>query len=89
MSKIKTFDDAAMMRNPKKWPSWPYLPVKHLNHDLKDKNLGLLFANENCRWTVFHVYLFRLPKTIGEFMSSPKTEYGSLEALLADGWIVD
>lgn len=92
MARIKKapaeFDDLAMVRNPGRWPCWPWLPVKRRNHSLEDKNLGLL-VDDGKAPTVYHVYLFALPKTPEAFKAAPQTRYATHEAMLADGWVVD
>lgn len=85
---VRTFDDLTMIRNPLRWPCWPWLPLKRRNNSLEDKNLGILCADGKSL-TVYHVYLFDLPKTKEEFESVPKSEYATHEAMLQDGWIVD
>lgn len=89
MQKVN-FDNKKMMMDPDSWPCWPYLPVKRKNYSLKDKNLGLLTADGGKEEkTIYHVYLFALPKTLQEFLNSPTTVYPNIDELLADGWVVD
>lgn len=89
--------DADMIKSLDYWPSWPFLPVKRRDRMMENKNLGCLIATEehhqaikgNKPFVIYHVYMFKPPKTQAEWDSSPKTEYQSLELLLADGWEVD
>lgn len=99
MTTKKVCSDAAMIRNPDTWPSWPYLPMKKRDKNgrqwgsVEDKCGGVLMATEetckNGHPTIHHVYLFGLPKTREEFRAAPTTRYDSIEAILADGWVID
>jgi hypothetical protein len=90
-------DDAGMIRQYDTWPRWPFLPLKRKNHNLKDKNLGVLLATQehadavkgSGKFRVYHVYMFQPPKGKAEWDAAPRTEYDTVEAMLADGWIVD
>lgn len=91
------FDDKKMMLDYANWPCWPTLPIKRKNHSIADKNLGILVATQEyvdalkgkSKIVVYHVYMYGLPKTKEEWAAAPKTEYDTIDALLADGWIVD
>jgi hypothetical protein len=94
-----THDDATMIRQTMRWPRWPMLPLKRKNNSLEDWNLGVLLdtkANDDAlkgkpgsKFTVYHVYMFDPPKDKAGWDAAPKTEYDTLTALLADGWVVD
>ena len=96
-SVFTTRDDAAMIRDTDRWPAWPCLPLKRRNNSLEDKNLGVLLATEEHRRAVngrgklrvYHGYIFSLPKTQEQWDATPRTEYDTIEELLADGWMVD
>lgn len=88
-------DDAAFIRNPDDWPVWPYLPVKksgRVELGIDNKTIGILCCTDELvnkgQPTVYHVYLFDLPKK-GALKDAPKTDYPTVEAMLADGWVVD
>ncbi len=76
------------------WPCWPYLPIKRGEHYPED--CMLLWAGN---WSddntprfplaVYNCNLWSLPKTVEEFKAKKFKEYESVEALLADGWVVD
>jgi hypothetical protein len=79
------------------WGAWPYCPLKRGNCSRLDKNLGFLLATEEhadaCKgkgkFVVYLAYMFAPPKGKEEYDACPKLEYDSVDALLADGWMVD
>ena len=84
-----TFNDLEMMKDPYKWPCWPFLPLKRRNHDLSSKNLGILLDDGKKTRTIYHVYLYALPTTSEGWRTAPQTIYESEEAIRQDGWVVD
>lgn len=76
-----------MINKPESWPSWPFLPVKRLDHSLENKNLGVLIDEHDGIKTVVHVNFFDLPQNGLE--NKPRTEYANLDAMIADGWQLD
>lgn len=78
------FDDKKFILA-KNWPHLYWLPMKRRNNSLEDRNLGILYVNDT-RVIVYHAYLWDLPEN---WRQSEKTEYDSVDALLADGWRVD
>ena len=90
-------DDKQMIMDPTSWPAWPYLPLKRKNNSLEDGNLGVMLATQEHAdavkgtrpFCIFHVYMFAPPKGKEEWDAAKRTEYANLDALLADGWIVD
>lgn len=90
MARVLQHDDRAFILNYDRWPVWPYLPLKRRNNSLEDKNLGVLCADGfKNGFTIYHVYLFDLPRTAELFMASPQSHYKTVDDLLSDGWIVD
>jgi len=95
--KLTVGDDAEMIRSYNRWPAWPMLPVKRRNNSLEDKNLGVLLSDQahadavkgKGKIIVYHVYLFLPPEGKAGWEAAPKTEYDTVEAMLADGWVVD
>lgn len=90
--KNETEASDVMLRNLLLWPIWPYLPMK------KQGNPGCFCAwagdykNDNEPRTEINLYeanVFHLPKTVEKFKATKKHTYPTIEALLADGWIVD
>ena len=87
---VPKFNDRAFILNFTEWPCWPWLPLKRKNNSLEEKNLGVLCADGfKDGFTIYHVYLFGLPRSPEEFKASPQTHYTTVDALLADGWAVD
>jgi len=84
--KLGPGDDLEMIQSPWLWPYSFYLPMKHKTR--KDPNLfnspvtGLILAGKP---TV--VLLGTLGLT--DWTRAARVEYRTVEALLADGWIVD
>jgi len=89
----ETMDDRGMILDPEFWPRWPLLPVKRYPK-AGGMECGFLVAAENVRWTVFLESIYGLAKygqslkEVAEKIPN-KIEYADLDALLADGWIVD
>lgn len=90
---MAAFNDKAMILDPNKWPSWPFLPLKKGSYpSLENKRLGVLYHSpvwSDGKVHVVHIYMFAPPKTAAELHASPATVYDSVDAMLADGWIVD
>lgn len=90
-------DDAVYIRKYADWWRWPFCPLKRRNNELREKNLGVLLASQEHadavkgkgKFRVYHCYMFDPPETKEEWDATPYTEYDTLEALLADGWMVD
>ncbi len=79
--------DKLIIRDPNKWPQWPYLPVKkHLRYELK---CGVIIEDGAKDVTIYMTNLFNLPKTSAEFKALPQVKYNSVDELLNDGWEVD
>ena len=69
-----------MMKNPDRWPVWPLLPL------IKGKDeVGVLLQSEGA-YIVVLANLYMMPKSVDQ---APQIKYGSAEAIVADGWIVD
>lgn len=92
-------DDREFILNPVLWPRWPLLPLKRRNDKNPPFDCGLLIAVDPAKGklatTVFCAYLFGLQngKTIKELLidnpNVERIEYDNVDALLADGWVVD
>lgn len=77
-----------LILNPDEWPVWPFLPVKRKDSSLENKNLGFLVDEhkKDGKLTVYHGMLFNTPMKLKEL---PKSTYDDVDALLADGWVID
>ena len=82
-------DDLEMMRRSNLWPSSPFLPVKrHKAMTPGDPPMtGLMVESE--KNSVFLVNMFRLLDQPDLLDTCTRLQYTSLEALHADGWVVD
>ena len=102
MKKLKTNPEPSekgFMENPDLWPRWPLCPVKNHKRDFHDvKAFGVLIASKDPRWpnepimpVIVHVNLWSCAgKNLQAILDeNAKTEYASLDALVADGWVVD
>jgi len=75
------FDDLQFMKNPSKWPNI-MLPLKRYNQPAGHfPEMGVLYQDKSV------VYLTDMFAKITS--ETPKVEYGSLEDIVADGWVVD
>jgi hypothetical protein len=79
-------DDLAMMRDPDRWPVWPQLPIKR-NKDGAPLELGRLLNTSLKDDTVAPIV--RLGTIFEPWSNAETIEYPDLEAVVADGWIVD
>lgn len=77
-------DDLAFMRDENKWPNWPMLPVKRYTDRGGAPECGIVLSGKT---TVYIAYMWGLKEDT--FDTCKKYEYGSLDAILADGWVVD
>jgi hypothetical protein len=78
--------DKQMIQNPDLWPRWPWLPVKKSAQTLLT---GLLCCSEEHlegKMIIYHAYLYKMPETME---GVPTTEYPNVDAMLADGWVID
>jgi hypothetical protein len=76
--------DLKMMRTPEDWPVWPRLPLKRRQGGGQPPELGFLVAIAEWRTRVFFDDMFA-PITD----DTRCKDYPDLEAIVADGWIVD
>jgi len=82
----------AMILDTSRWPKWPWLTLTR--KETTDPanpfgDCGLLMATEKPWAEVILWNLFMLPKDPEEFKKLPRRHYDSVDALLADGWVVD
>lgn len=84
-------DHETLIRNPKNWQLWPFLPVKRRrlgdkHHDLPE--LGVLLDSPKTPITTVHLcnlYDFSDVKYAG----IPTITYTGVAEMLDDGWVVD
>ncbi len=81
--------DREFILNPDLWPAWPYLPLKRYPKGRSGPEVCLLVATERPYEALYAHNLFHLPPTRDEFLAGKKYVYETVDALLADGWIVD
>jgi len=73
--------DAEMIRDPKRWPQWPWLPLKNpRRYNSAEEAFGVLNADEPTRVELRTMYDSKTRKV---------ETYESVEAILDDGWTVD
>lgn len=90
-------EDAEMIRQPHRWPQWPFLPVIRRKKDGTDYGVipavehdpELKGGNELHHIRVYHVLLTAFPRSQEELDRTPYDEYKSPLAATEDGWIVD
>jgi len=81
-------ENKSMMLNPRTWPRWPALPVK------RNGECGVMLAYKDFLTTVFKVNLWELSNgghllTLKQLQSMEQVKYDTIDAILADGWIID
>jgi hypothetical protein len=84
------YRDLDMLKSPGRWSAWPVLPVKRdVGADFPE--LGLVVENVATRPVVYIQNLFSLkPGPLGpQVTGCVEHVYATLEAMLADGWVVD
>lgn len=79
--------DKKMISNPLDWPSWPFLPIKRWQENASQLETALIYVKDPLR--VVTGNLFHLPKDYEKFRELPAVEYDTIDAILADGWVVD
>lgn len=78
--------DVEFIKAEEKWPNWPYLPMKR-RRDGEEPEFGSIISGS--LFSIRKGYFRTLPKTLPELLALPTWEYGSIEAMLADGWLID
>ncbi len=79
-------EELEMLKNSKKWPRWPVLPlIRHIPTDSLGYE-GILFDSPKVQFTVYHGNIFM---DVWHLESCPKEVYNSFEEILAAGWEVD
>ena len=82
---MQTLDDRAFILA-EDWPYWPLLPIKRYTAD------GDLECATLCAWSAvqcIRVVKCMYPEFTPEQVASNYVDYADVDALLADGWIVD
>jgi hypothetical protein len=83
--------DLRVIRDPRLWSCWPFLPVVRRGKDGTEQQLGVLYdAVATCgRYgfsaTVFLTNMFILPGTEEKFFALPRLVYDTAEEIIADG----
>jgi hypothetical protein len=71
-----------MLLHPEWWPLWPFLPLKRSKEG--ERELGVFYESTKGKIEVIMSNVFA-----DDFCRAPRKEYPSIDALLADGWVVD
>lgn len=81
--------DKEFIHSQKLWPKWPFLPMKR-DKPGDNKELGCLFAVEGMESVIVKVNLWQIRGPLGKVIQEHGViPYPSVDAMLADGWIVD
>jgi hypothetical protein len=84
-----TNEDKRFITTPDLWPNWPVCPLKRYVQN--GREFGIVIAVQTHLSTVFIVNMFALKS--GDLMQQlegrKKYEYPNIDALIADGWVVD
>ena len=80
-----TVDDKNFILDPTRWPNWPILPMKNIDR----QEIGVMRAvQEELGNTIYLINMWEIKENT-DWTKVPKKTYLSIDALLADGWIVD
>jgi hypothetical protein len=90
-------EDREMILRPVEWPRWPTLPVKRfVEHELKCGFIVAEHSDPAKPVTIYESSIYNLPngcKTWGDVLAGIPEEkrrrYDNVDAMLADGWMVD
>jgi len=81
-------EDKKMILSPELWPKGPILPMTRLDGSKNfGKELGIIFKGDLN--IVRLTDMFSVPQTAHELNRVPCIIYDSIDAMLADGWVVD
>ena len=84
-TQLREPDYAAMIANENGWQCWPFLPMK--NPGVRDSSgwpkLGYMLAGNGQKLKVYEGLILLATE------NDPFTEYPSIAAILAAGWVVD
>jgi hypothetical protein len=88
---VALMSDLEFMKATRDWPLWPYLPVKKPPCPELGSTSGLLWAYDvdRGRVIIYGAFIYKMPPTRDDFLATKFKEYPSLEAMAADGWVVD
>jgi hypothetical protein len=83
-----------VFENEEKWFMWPLLPIKKKDFSLADmtdlhKNLGFIFASNKTRVYPFNIAVFLFEGIPPKRYFENFIDYPDVEAMEADGWMVD
>jgi hypothetical protein len=80
----------AWLRAPNKWPHWPFCPLTNKVKADRGRRLCGVAVEEKAGAATPSVYLGNIFDLDAKPLSTrEKMSYGSLEAMIADGWEVD
>ena len=82
-------EDIEMIRDPNRWPNWPFLPMKQYTNDSEYIRCRILTPAEEGGYNMYNANLFRLPDNPEELKKTFVKHYALAEAVVLDGWIVD
>lgn len=102
MTSTREQDDKAMITGPDRgagWPHWPFLPMKQRLEKHSCPNPGLIFdktpllkkidRNAECYRTVYFANFWAVASGEVKLSTAEKKVYESVDAMIADGWMVD
>lgn len=90
---MASISDAEMLGDPSNWPFYPFLPVKRSSRVAGElPECCTIFAGESKPKGPIKLVkkgMYSLPKDHAEFEELERYEYPNIEAIIADGWVVD
>ena len=89
-------DHLEMMRNARRWPVWPLLPLRHRSREAKDgsggRELGFMIEGNGfsgCARPRVYIGLITFRLMGRKLEDLPVEDYASLEDVARAGWEVD
>lgn len=80
-------EEIDMIKEPKRWPYYPFLPVKRrISRDMVPE-VGVVYADDPTK--VYQVGYYNLGTSPSDHRRYPHLQYPNVEAMVATGWIVD
>ena len=73
------------LKSPESWPHFPLCPVKRYEQEDKPPRTGVVLSSQPNTVVGLNVFLVSREK----FKTAERWEYDSVEAVVADGWLID
>lgn len=81
-------EDIEFINDPYGWPVYPFLPMKRTGPDHSNVS-GVIINPERTVVYEKNMFSFESGELLPQLKDAKKHQYESVEALVADGWMVD